>query len=179
MRADAQRNRARILAAADEIFAAKGASASTEEVAARAGVAIGTVFRHFPTKNDLLSALMKELVRELAEEVESLVRQGDPATSLFTFFAHLVERAASRKTVVELLGIDILVSDQLQLLREAVGILLDQAQAAGVVRAGVRLDEVMALLAATSQGALHSGWDADLRERTLAVVFTGLRSAQL
>ncbi|PRY36205.1 TetR/AcrR family transcriptional regulator [Umezawaea tangerina] len=179
MRADAQRNRARILAAADEVFASKGASASTEEVAAKAGVAIGTVFRHFPTKNDLLSALMKELVRELAEEVESLVRQGDPATSLFTFFAHLVERAASRKTVVELLGIDIRVSDQLQLLREAVGILLDQAQAAGVVRPGVRLDEVMALLAATSQGALHSGWDADLRERTLAVVFTGLRSAQL
>jgi len=61
MRADAQRNRTRILAAAEEVFADGGPGASTEEVARRAGVAIGTVFRHFPTKADLLSALMKRL----------------------------------------------------------------------------------------------------------------------
>jgi AcrR family transcriptional regulator len=178
MRADAQRNRARILAAAEEVFAAKGASTPTEEVAVRAGVAIGTVFRHFPTKNDLLAALMKDLMRKLVDEVESLVRQGDPE-ALFTFFAHLVERAAEKKTVAERLDVDIRVSDQLQLLRDAIGALLDQARAAGTVRPDIRLDEVMALLTATSQGALHAGWDADLRERTLAIVFAGLRSAQL
>ncbi|WP_406674290.1 helix-turn-helix domain-containing protein [Nonomuraea sp. N2-4H] len=68
MRADARRNRARILAAAEEVFAERGASASTEEVAARAGVAIGTVFRHFPTKRDLLAAIMKDLRRRLHRE---------------------------------------------------------------------------------------------------------------
>jgi hypothetical protein len=98
---------------------------------------------------------------------------------LFTFFAHLVERAAEKKTVAERLDVDIRVSDQLQLLRDAIGALLDQARAAGTVRPDIRLDEVMALLTATSQGALHAGWDADLRERTLAIVFAGLRSAQL
>ncbi|MFB9830697.1 helix-turn-helix domain-containing protein [Actinoallomurus acaciae] len=51
LRADARRNRARILAVAEAVFAEKGPSASTEEVAERAGVAIGTVFRHFPTKH--------------------------------------------------------------------------------------------------------------------------------
>ena len=58
LRADARRNRAKILDAAGEVFAERGAAASTEEVAARAGVAIGTVFRHFPTKQDLLGAIL-------------------------------------------------------------------------------------------------------------------------
>jgi AcrR family transcriptional regulator len=175
MRADAQRNRAKILAAAEEVFAEQGAAASTEEVARRAGVAIGTVFRHFPTKNDLLAAIMKDLVRQLADEVETLARQGDPATALFTFVTGLVERAAARKTVVELLDVDIQVGRQLQQLRDAIGTLLARAREAGGVRAGVQLDEVMALLTATSHAALHSGWDGDLRRRTLAIVFAGLR----
>lgn len=90
MRADAARNRSRILAAATEVFAAQGPSASTEEVAARAGVAIGTVFRHFPTKNDLLAAIMKDLLDTLVAEIGALTaapptvsptRANDPAAS--------------------------------------------------------------------------------------------------
>ena len=177
MRADAQRNRARILDAAEAVFAELGATASTEEVATRAGVAIGTVFRHFPTKNDLLTAIMKNLMERLTEEVQVLATQGDPSTALFTFFAGLVEQAAAKRAVVDLLGVDIQVSRQLQGLADAIGTLLDQAKAAGAVRKDVRADEVTALLAATSQAALHAGWDADLRERTLAIVFAGLRPA--
>ncbi|ALG12314.1 TetR/AcrR family transcriptional regulator [Kibdelosporangium phytohabitans] len=175
MRADAKRNRAKILAAAEEVFVAAGSDASTEEVARRAGVAIGTVFRHFPTKNDLLAAIMKELADRLAGEAETLAAEGDPATALFTFFAGVVEQAAGRKTVVELLDVDIRVDSQLQTMRDAIGALLTRAQQAGAVRAGVRLDEVMALLTATSAGALRAGWDRDLRTRTLDVVFAGLR----
>lgn len=175
MRADAERNRARILAAAEEVFAELGAAASTEEVARRAGVAIGTVFRHFPTKNDLLAAIMKDLVQRFTHEVETLASQGDPATALFTFFSGLVEQAAAKKTVVELLDVDIQVDRQLQQLRAAIGDLLVRAQQAGAVRMDIQLDEVMALLTATSQGALRAGWDRDLRERTLGIVFAGLR----
>jgi AcrR family transcriptional regulator len=133
------------------------------------------VFRHFPTKNDLLAALMKDLLADVVGEVETLVAEGDPATALFTFFENLVERAAGKKTVVELLDVDIQVSRQLAGLRDAVGTLLVRAQEAGAVRDTVRLDEVMALLTATSHSALHSGWDSDLRHRTLAIVFAGLR----
>lgn len=175
MRADAQRNRAKILAAAEEVFAESGADASTEEVARRAGVAIGTVFRHFPTKNDLLAAMMKELAARLAGEAETLAAEGDPETALFTFFAGVVEQAAGKKTVVELLGVDIEVGRQLHPMRDAIDTLLIRAREVGAVRADVRLDEIIALLAATSHGALHAGWSRDLRERTLSIVFAGLR----
>jgi AcrR family transcriptional regulator len=174
MRADAQRNRARILGAAEEVFAEQGAAASTEEVARRAGVAIGTVFRHFPTKDDLLAAIMKELAARFAAEVETLARQGDPG-ALFDFFGNVVGQASAKRTVVELLDVDIRVGDQLHQMRQAIGTLLTCAQEGGVVRADVQLDEVMALLTATSHAALHSGWSQDLRERTLAIVFAGLR----
>ncbi|WP_430501682.1 TetR family transcriptional regulator [Micromonospora trifolii] len=170
LRADAQRNRARILDAADAVFAEFGTRASTEEVARRAGVAIGTVFRHFPTKDDLLAAIMKRLLAQLVEEAGK--------SDLFAFFTHLVAQAAAKKTVVDLLagsGMDIRLPDAVGHLEEAVGRLLEQARAAGAVADSVRLPEAMALLASLCQGALHGGWDQQLQARTLAVIFAGLR----
>ncbi|GLY87779.1 TetR/AcrR family transcriptional regulator [Actinoallomurus iriomotensis] len=179
LRADARRNRARILAVAEAVFAEKGPSASTEEVAERAGVAIGTVFRHFPTKRELLQAIMKDVLSRLTGQATALAADGDPGTALFTFFADLVAQAAEKKTVVELLsvtGAGLTMTDAVRPLRRQVAALLDRAKEAGAVRTDVRIDEVMALLAATCQGALQGGWDADLRERALAIVFTGLRA---
>jgi AcrR family transcriptional regulator len=178
LRADARRNRARILEAAEAVFFEKGASASTEEVASRAGVAIGTVFRHFPTKGDLLGAMMKELRQRLTDEVRTLRADGDPETALFDFFTHMVAQAAAKKAVVDLLadsGVNVPVAEPLQALRDAIGALLTNAKKAGAVRREVRLDETMALLVGTCQGALHAGWDRDLQRRTLAIVFAGLR----
>lgn len=177
LRADARRNRERILDAAEQVFARQGASASTEEVAAAAGVAIGTVFRHFPTKQDLLSAIMMDLRARLTTEVVELA-SGDPATALFEFFRRVVEQAAAKRSVVELLaegGTRVGVEEPLRGLADALGVLLSRAQEAEAVRAEVRLDEVLALLTATTQGALHGGWSDDLRKRTLEVVFAGLR----
>ncbi|WP_255292517.1 TetR/AcrR family transcriptional regulator [Micromonospora sp. WMMA1996] len=170
LRADAQRNRARILDAAEAVFAEFGTRASTEEVARRAGLAIGTVFRHFPTKDDLLAAIMKRLLAQLVEEAAE--------RDLLAFFRHVVAQAAAKKAAVDLLagsGIDIRVPDALGHLSDAVGRLLTQAQDAGAVAASVRLPEVMALLASLCQGALHGGWDDHLQARTLAVVFAGLK----
>lgn len=177
LRADARRNRERILVAAEQVFARRGASASTEEVAAEAGVAIGTVFRHFPTKQDLLSAIVKELLERLTAEVTTLAT-GDPATALFEFFARVVDQAAAKRSVVELLaegGVRVGVAEPLRGLEDALGVLLARAQRVGAVRDEVRLDEVLALLTATAQGALHGGWPDDLRKRALEVVFAGLR----
>jgi AcrR family transcriptional regulator len=173
LRADARRNRARILDAAAQVFAEKGATASTEEVAARAGVAIGTVFRHFPTKDDLLRAILKDLLQRLTDEVAALHADGDPATALFTFFADLVARAAANRSVVEALGVD--VDAAVAPLRQGVAGLLTRAQQVGAVRAEVRVAEVMALLGGTCQGALR--WDPELRQRTLAIVFAGLATS--
>jgi AcrR family transcriptional regulator len=170
LRADAQRNRARILDAAEAVFAEFGPRGSTEEVARRAGVAIGTVFRHFPTKDDLLTAIMKRLLAQLVEEAGH--------RELFAFFTHMVAQAAAKKTVVDLLagsGVDIRLPDAVSHLEDAVGRLLEQARAAGDVAATVRLPEVMALLVSVCQGALHGGWDEQLQAGTLAVIFAGLK----
>jgi AcrR family transcriptional regulator len=181
LRADARRNRTRILEAAEAVFAEGGASASTEEVARRAGVAIGTVFRHFPTKEALLQALVGDLVRKLEEEIMTLVTDGDPTTGLFTFFTSMVEQAAAKKTVVDLLassGIDLPVAKPIQALQEPIEALLIGAQQAGAVGQDIRIPEVLALLTAVCQAALRASWDNDLRTRTLAVIFNGLRPAQ-
>jgi AcrR family transcriptional regulator len=178
LRADARRNRAAILAAAEAVFSERGTSASTEEVAARAGVAIGTVFRHFPTKDVLLGAMMKDLLARLASEAAALISHGDPATALFTFFAHVVEQAAGKKTVAEMLadqGAGLQAGGPVATLRQELEALLASAKQAGAVREDVGGAEVMALLAATSDAALRSGWDPGLQERALAIVFTGLR----
>lgn len=177
MRADAARNRARILAAAQEVFAEHGPTASTEEVATRAGVAIGTIFRHFPNKQALLHAIMKDLLERLTDQAAALASD-DPAAALFTFFSQLVEQAANTKTVVDLLaqngtGLDI--GDSIGTLSAQVAALLTAGQRAGTIRPEVRLDEVLALLASTCQGAVTAGWPPDLQRRTLAVVFAGLR----
>src|SRR5262245_34045218 len=90
LRAAAQRNRTRILEAAEAVFAEQGASASTEAVATRSGVAVGTVFRHFPTKPDLLSAVVMNLWDRLVAEVDVLVDDPGAPTALFDLCTHVM-----------------------------------------------------------------------------------------
>jgi AcrR family transcriptional regulator len=178
LRADARRNRTRILEAAEAVFAAKGTAASTEEIAQQAGVGIGTVFRHFPTKEALLQAIVGSQAAQLADDIEKLLRGGDPATALFAFFTGMTERAARTKPVIDLLaeaGIDISVAKPVHILRRAIEDLLTNAQNAGTVRKDVRAPEVIALLVGVCQATVHTAWNADVRNRTLAIVFDGLR----
>jgi AcrR family transcriptional regulator len=186
LRSDAQRNRARILDAAEQVFTEGGAAASTEEVARRAGVAIGTVFRHFPTKNDLVAAITERRLAGLVEQIDALDDAPDRGTALFGFFARMVEQAAAKKHVVDLLGDAggdaggqpagaAGLATAVGRLERSVARLLHHGQAAGTVGAHVRLPEVMALLTSVCQGALAGGWSAALQKRTLAVVFAGLR----
>lgn len=178
MRADARRNRARILAAAEEVFTAKGAGASTEEVARLAGVGIGTVFRHFPTKEDLLKAIVTASVLRLAEQTQTLLAEGEPQEAFFAFFAGMVEQAAGKKAIVDLLGdaaSDLGTADPVNAWRQAIEALLSRAQRFGGVRADIGPPEVLAVLLGTCQAALAVGWDAALQERVLMIVFDGLR----
>ena len=174
LRADAARNRARILAAADEVFAEQGAAASTEEVARRAGVAVGTVFRHFPTKQDLLVAIMKALLERMREQAAALAGRDD---GLFVLFRQLVEEASARTTVLALLaeaGRDVDVQ-ALTGLQDAVETLLQRGIRAGRIRAELDFGQVMALLHAVTQASLR-GWDPVLREQVLTVVLDGMRA---
>lgn len=180
LRADAQRNRARILETAEAVFAVKGPSASTEEIAQKAGVGVGTIFRHFPTKEALLQAIIEALAIRLTEETRRLVVEGDPATAFFTFFQRMAREATEKKTVVDLLaeaGIAITVAKPIHVLRQTIEELLANAQRAGTIREDVHAAEVIALLVGICQAGLHTTWEPELQDRTLAIVFDGLRPA--
>jgi AcrR family transcriptional regulator len=172
-RIDARTNRDRILEVAGEVFGRGGESASTEEVARRAGVGIATVFRHFPTKAALLEAVLTARFDRLRERAEA------PGTGFFDFFRHLVADAATKTAIGDALldaGGDLggTATEASRRLREAVGTLLRRAQQAGSVRPDVDLPEVYALLVGTSRAAAHARLGDEVRDRMLAIVFDGL-----
>ena len=185
LRADARRNQARILDAAEAVFAAKGTAASTEEIARQAGVGIGTVFRHFPTKDALLEAVFFGRLRRLADEVDALAAAEDPGAALFSFFTRVVDQAATKLAFVDALaaaGVELIqhatASPVGQDLLGAIGALLTRAQRAGTVRDDIGVAELIALLVGTSRAVEHARFDPGVQARTLAVVFDGLRPAQ-
>jgi AcrR family transcriptional regulator len=181
-RADALRNRAKVLEAAEAVFDARGTTASTEEVARAAGVGIGTVFRHFPTKEALLEAVYVARLRKLADEAEGLASADDPGEAFFAFFTRVVGHAATKNAFSAALmeaGVDVREStaETGQGLKRALATLLTRAQESAAVRRDVGLPEVMTLLVGASQVAEHVGGDGGVRDRALAVVFDGLRAA--
>ena len=174
-RADARRNRTRVLAAADEVFAERGTTVPTEEVARAAGVGIGTVFRHFPTKSALLQAVFRERLRRVVEEADRLVEADDPAEAFWTFLRRVVEVAASKNTFAAVADLHDALSPAREQLPRFLGVLLKRAQAAGAVRADVAVPELIALLVATSKVAERAPDGTALRDRVLAIAFDGLR----
>jgi AcrR family transcriptional regulator len=178
-RADARANRARILDVAEEVFGAGGESASTEEVARRAGVGIATVFRHFPTKTALLEAVLARRFDRLRERAEALLNADDPGQAFAGFFRYLVDDAPAKIGIAEALldaggdgaGAAARASGEL---RRAFGALLRRAQQAGVIRDDVDLPEVYAVLAGVSRAAAREHLDEQVRARMLAIVFGGL-----
>lgn len=180
-RVDARANRGRIMDAAEEVFGQGGESASTEEVARLAGVGIGTVFRHFPTKATLLEAVLVRRFERLTEQADALLGDADPGGAFLGFFGHLVADATAKIAITEALleaggdqSGDGGASRASDALRRAVGALLERAQQAGAVRGDVELPEVYALLVATSRAAARARLDEEARARLLAVVFDGL-----
>ena len=90
LRADAARNRARVLEVAYETFAAEGLSVPIDEIARRAGVGAGTVYRHFPTKEDLFRAVVEDRIRRIVDEGRALLAAEDPGEALFAFLRSMV-----------------------------------------------------------------------------------------
>ncbi|MFI6322346.1 TetR/AcrR family transcriptional regulator [Nonomuraea sp. NPDC050556] len=175
MRADAQRNRARVLEAAEVVLARDGLSASMRDIADLAGVGVGTIYRQFPTKEALYQAIVVDRKLRLIDRAGELAGAGDPGEALFTFFAAVVEDATAKKVFTDALtsaGID--AKESAPDVRPAIETLLTRAQEAGAVRRDVGMPELLALLAAACLAAQHHRWDPDLRTKTLAVMFDGL-----
>ena len=97
MRADAARNRAKVLAVAYETFAAEGIAVTVDEIARRAGVGPGTIYRHFPTKEALFTAVIEDRVRSFIDTAHALLA-ADPGTALFEFLREMVGAAVLMST---------------------------------------------------------------------------------
>jgi AcrR family transcriptional regulator len=152
-RADAVRNRQRVLDTAEEVFAERGADAALLEIAARAGVGAGTVYRHFPTKEALYGAVVSARIGGLLDTVPSLPDE-PPGTRLFAFWRLAVEQARANTALCEAvagtsgaLEVD---DDVRARYRRTVGDLVDAAHRAGLLRPGLTASDVVALLSAAA-----------------------------
>jgi AcrR family transcriptional regulator len=178
LRADAQRNRERVLRAADEMVAMHGVDASIDEIAARAGVGVGTVYRNFPTKEALLQALLVARLEPLTSAARAAAEAEDPGEAFIGFLARLSDEFANFKALVEAIessGIDLPAAKQEvsgDLLR-AVDVLLGRAQQTGRVRPDVSITDVVALMAGLGH-ADPSLMNPSQRSRCVALVCDSL-----
>jgi AcrR family transcriptional regulator len=157
LRADAERNRSALLEAAIAIFGERGLDVSVAEIAKRAGVGQGTAFRHFPTKERLVLAVVRRRIDEVLADAAAWETRADGAEALFGFMAGLAERQSVDRAVFESAASVILGEPEI---REAhhelvtiVGRLLKRAQKAGDVRDDVGAMDVLLLVKAVSVAA--------------------------
>ncbi|HXW79562.1 MAG TPA: TetR/AcrR family transcriptional regulator [Acidimicrobiales bacterium] len=180
LRADARRNRAKVLEAAAEVFATEGLAVPIDEVARRAGVGVGTVYRHFPTKEALIEAIVLDRVEALVERAEELSRSDDPGEAMFTFISELVQLAVSKKDMTDELARTGVESEQLvasvkERLERAFDVLLQRAQDAGVVRHDINRTDATALVMGCCMAASQQGC-RDAAPRLIAVLCDGFRA---
>jgi AcrR family transcriptional regulator len=181
LRADALRNRARVLEAAESVFAAEGISVPVDLIAEKAGVGVGTLYRHFPTKEKLFEAILIRRIDEIAADARSRVDADDPGAALFGFLAHLVRESALKRDLIQaLMGagveLEVAAAPSKRNLEAAVSELLEVAQRAGAVRGDVSCEVVLSLVGATCMAADRmNAPPAALPAELLTIICDGLR----
>ncbi|WP_369261188.1 TetR/AcrR family transcriptional regulator [Streptomyces sp. R35] len=151
LRADARRNRERILRTAREAFATEGIGVPLDEIARRAGVGAGTVHRHFPTKESLFEAVVVEHLGQLTRDARAALEDDDAGSAFFSFVLRMTEEADAKQDLAEAVAgagsrmgaaAEQLAAD----LREAFAELLARAQEAGAVRTDVDAADAQAIV---------------------------------
>jgi AcrR family transcriptional regulator len=182
LRADAERNRKRLLDAAAEVFAEQGLEASTAEIARRAGVGHGTVFRRFPTKDDLVAAIVVDRLGQIAESASALLADTPPEGRVLAFMTELVRMHVRDHGLVEAVNgtralADPGVHDAHGALMDVVEELVKADREAGLVRQDLGAFDVMALSKAVASACdpviSAVGW-----KRYLAVVAAGIQPSE-
>jgi AcrR family transcriptional regulator len=180
-RADARRNRERVLRTAQQLFATEGLGVSLDEIARRAGVGPGTVHRHFPAKEALYLAVATDMLEQLVAEAEVLAAAGDPA-AVFTLLSRMMATGAENvavKSGLEAAEFDLRTAAPTVAadLTRHVADLLSRAHAAGAIRHDVTVEELMALVAGAFGAIRHAGAETS-RERSAhiaQIILDGLR----
>ena len=178
-RADAVRNRELVLEAAKTVFSAGGPDASLEAVARRAGVGIGTLYRHFPTREALFEAVYRREVEQLADLAEQLKADVAPADALRRWLRSNVEFVATKKGMSAALALAVTGFSELHArssprLEKAAGILLERAVAAGEIRSGIDPGDLMRAVVGMCLVHNQPGWQANVLP-LVDVLVDGLR----
>jgi len=170
-RADSLRNRERLLEAATQIFSQGGPQASLEAVARLAGVGIGTLYRHFPTREALFEAVYRHEVEHLADLAGELATGSDPVEALRTWLHANVRLVAAKKGMIEGLqlvahGSSELKAYSLERLTQAIALLRERAVAAEAIRADVTAEDLLRTLL----GIFYSQGPVDWQPTALRMV---------
>jgi len=157
LRADAERNRRRLLHAATEVFCERGIDAGVGEIARRAGVGRGTLFRNFPTKEHLIAAIVVERLRESCARGRKALEAPDPGEALFELIEASICRSATDRALFDALADTWLAKDEIRdahsALLETLDALLRRAQRAGAVRPDVSAVDLMMLVKGVCEAA--------------------------
>ena len=152
LRADAERNRAALLDAAREVFAEQGLEAPLEEIALRAGVGIGTLYRRFPTRTQLVAAALVDKVSQYAEAAEQALAIADPWASFVTYVERICDLQADDRGLSDLLSMALPADEDIERLRrlanDRVAELIRRAKAAGRLRQEFASEDLLLLLVA-------------------------------
>jgi AcrR family transcriptional regulator len=179
-RADSIRNRERLLDAATEIFSAGGSQTSLESVARRAGVGIGTLYRHFPTREALFEAVYRHEVDHLGALARQLAGEDDPVEALRTWLHANVRLVATKKGMVEALQLVAHASSELKAysfeqMTNAIGLLLDRARAANQIRPDIGAEDLLRTLAGIFYAQVEADWQP-IALRLVDVLVDGMRT---
>jgi AcrR family transcriptional regulator len=179
LRADGQRNRARLTEVAKLAFADLGADVSLDEIARRAGVGIGTLYRHFPTRDAIIEAVYRREVEQLAGAAARLLGSLPPGEALHEWMRLFVDYIATKKVMASALGAimvsapDLYASSAGQI-TNAMVLLVDLASASGDIRPDVDPNDLLRALVGFTYGNASPGWQASAL-RLIDILIDGLR----
>jgi len=180
LRRDAERNRQRILKAASEVFTERGLDVSLDEVARHAGVGVGTVYRRFRTKEDLVEALFMDRIEELAALAEKATEAADPWSGLSCFMEQMTAMLAGNLGLRQMLMFAGYGRDKVWYARQRnaplVTRLVERAQAARQLRSDLEQTDILFIVFVLSEAAqLAREVSPEIWRRYLALVLDGLR----
>lgn len=179
LRADAARNRERVIAAATKAFASEGIDVSMEAIAKRAGVGVATIYRQFPTKESLFVAIVENELAEIRVFARRLEKAEDAGAALYEFVCRVLETVSSKRDLAEALERSGAKSKQSpeveQMWRATVAPLVERAKSEGAVRSDVEVDEVLYLVSGTCSAVMNHAPEHGTRTRMARVICDGLR----
>jgi AcrR family transcriptional regulator len=178
-RADSARNRQLLMDAAKAGFSEVGLNVSLEEIARRAGVGIGTLYRHFPSREAVVEAVYRREVEHLAEAVPQLLETSPAGEALHKWMHLFVDYIATKRLIAPSLGAasgrsSTLYATSAELITRAISTLVKRAVASGDVRKDIDPADLLRALVGVSYGNPDAGWEASAR-RLIDILMDGLR----